>query len=293
MISLDNVHAHAYIKLARINLLAWTPYPLAFIVGVSAANNYDFWIFPALIAIFFFTATGYALNFYADAKSRVDRFATFKDMKLSENPVLKGEVSDEQVFKFTILTSILATISAYFTPDIFKLSLLVAAFFGVFCYNILYWKSKPILDVFSMPVGVLSVLAMGGMLKIFPVEFMLYVFLTVPLYLETELWDIDADKKARLKTTAVFLGEKKTAIVNKIFYLALLTFSIVYFNYNNLFCSFLITIAIFDLVVQNIRKKIYFSFGMLYLYVIVSFSSYFLVKIGLLNTHGVFQSFFT
>ncbi|MDI6886733.1 MAG: UbiA family prenyltransferase [archaeon] len=198
-----------YLKLIRLNPLSYLPYPLAYIIG-AGCNNFNSPILNPLLAIFFATACGYTLNFIADARSGVDAISRRKDVDLKKNPILTGTVTEKEARKIALVTGLFSVLFILMVQDVFIISCLsISGFFSVFCYNILYWKAKPFLDILCIPICGGALLFSAGLQKI-TIDFFLYGLFTTSGYLGTELWDIESDKKAGLRTTAVILGKERT-----------------------------------------------------------------------------------
>ena len=250
---------HKLKTLARVNPVSYSPYLVAFFVGVAIADTWGLWLLPAILSLISFIATGYALNWYADARSGVDAIARDKDTRLRENPFLTGKVTFTEYVLFVILFSffgILLFFVAFILNKnlIFLYSFSIAIFLSVVCYNIFYWKSKPILDILCIPIGIGALLVLAGMQNL-SFEPLIYGALTVPLYLESEIWDIEEDARCGLKTTAVVLGEKKARMCCYALYSAAVASSIFMFPQNPLFCVFIAVCAGLNLTPIEVMRR--------------------------------------
>lgn len=201
-----------YMRLIRIGPF-FTLYLLVFFLGVACANAWHSNIIFAGVSIFLFSCAGHAINYIADVK--VDALAAkVKDVPPWLNPVLTGEISKKQAYAFSLITSCISLLFASFAGPFFFLLFTLSGIGCIVCYSLFYFKSKPGWDMI-FPLSTLCLFPAGYYLVnlqlAFPV-FHLCAFApaVIAAFLDTAIHDIDSDRRADLRTTAVFLGEKNS-----------------------------------------------------------------------------------
>ncbi|MBW2560828.1 MAG: UbiA prenyltransferase family protein [Deltaproteobacteria bacterium] len=168
-------------------------------------------VLPALGAILAACVPGHAVNYVADV--RVDALATrVKDRDPRLNPVLTGEVSRRGAYALSLLGTCLALALAWAAgPACFSaIAVMIAG--GVVGYSMLYMKSRPLLDlVLPLSTGP-PLFAAGFCLGGAPVpalHVLVFSILAISAFLDTVIHDVDFDRRAGLRTTAVWLGERR------------------------------------------------------------------------------------
>lgn len=154
---------------------------------------------------------GHAVNYIADV--RVDALATqTKDRDPRLNPVLTGEVSKRDAYALSLLGTCLALALAWAAGPACLLATAIAIAGGVVGYSMLYMKSRPLLDlVLPLSTGP-PLFAAGFCLGGAPVpapHVLVFSILATGAFLDTVIHDVDFDRRAGLRTTAVWLGERR------------------------------------------------------------------------------------
>lgn len=239
----------SYLKLIRP--IGWAPFYFALLFGLidsgflSLSNVYlAFLIYGPLLA-----GGIYVLNFYSDIE--VDKTSKVtKDIKMSEQPFVTGEVSrKEGLILAIILIALGLFLSHIINTQLFIISV-IFVFVGIIYSFPPRLKRIPFADVFANSLaGSLCYIAGWVIFKdffeisVYPVLWIF--FLIASTYLLTVIIDMDEDKKSGIKTTAVFLGAKKT--VQFSFWLHLISiilFIVTLINQTNLAYIFLIPLMI-------------------------------------------------
>jgi len=204
----------SYLKLTRP--IGWAPFYFALLFGLidsgfSSLSN----VYLALLIYGPLLAGGiYVLNFYSDIE--VDKISKVtKDIEMSKQPFVTGKVSRKEGL---ILAAILIA-SGLFLSYLINIQFFIISIIFVFI-GIIYsfpprLKQIPFADVFANSfAGSLCYIAGWVIFKnffeisVYPIFWIF--FLIASTYLLTVIIDIDEDRQSGIKTTAVFLGVKKT-----------------------------------------------------------------------------------
>lgn len=217
--------------IALIRPLVWAPFLFPLVFGLIDAG------FSSLLLVYFSFLTIilplsgiYILNFYSDINA--DKFNKVKkDIKMSEQPFITGEVKP---LEGILLAGIFLTTGLFFSwivnLNLFLL-VLILILIGIFYSFPPRLKSIPFCDVFTNATSASLCYVVGWVtfrsiyeISILPV---IWIFLLiVSIYLLTLIVDMKGDKKAGLRTTAVFLGVKKTIKLSFFVYIISLFFYI-------------------------------------------------------------------
>jgi len=204
-----------YMKLARIT--AWPASLFSFAVGFGAgATRLTSWedgLF-GLAAVLSFFAFAFALNFYSDRD--VDRYhpGRLKDVKLSEQPLLTGDVTERECGAFCALTFLLAVAFGWFAGGLVALLMLLASLVGGVLYSHPWvrLKGKPVADILCMSCLSAILFSAGfvvarGAMPTWPM-FLFFSMFSAVIYIPTVVGDYEYDIRAGLKTSAVVFGQR-------------------------------------------------------------------------------------
>jgi len=203
-----------YLRLVRP--IAWIvflfPFAAGFGLGVTSLTS-QLPVFFGFIAFSLAMSFGFSVNAISDIK--VDRYhdGRSKDMNLAQQPLVTGEIT---LKKTTYLVFLFFVLSLFFASLINLFFFLLILFVDIAGY--IY--SMPPTRVKEKPVGDILCNALLGMLffiaglsiggaNIHPVIIVGVFFMAATFYIPTVITDYEFDKKAGLKTSAVFLGPFK------------------------------------------------------------------------------------
>ncbi len=204
-----------YLRLARIT--AWPASLFSFAVGFgTGATEWTTWqdsLF-GFLSLFCFFSFAFALNFYSDRD--VDRYhdGWQKDVKLSEQPLLAGEVTDRECRIFCILTFTLAIAFAWLVSSLVALLMFGCCLVGGILYShpFIRFKAKPGADIACMS-GLSTLLFLTGYIVALgrmPNWLMLLFFaiFSAIVYIPTVVSDYQYDARAGVRTSAVAFGQR-------------------------------------------------------------------------------------
>ena len=203
-----------YIRLLRP--IAWItfflPFSVGFGLGVNQNSNPIHMIF-AFLAFVFWMGFCFILNALSDRN--VDKYhdGRSKDMNLIFQPLVTGEITIKTAISISIIFLLLSLIFGWLINVQFFLLILIVDIIGyIYSMPPLRLKSKPLGDIFCNAFAAVNIfsagLSIGGEnMNIFLV---ISIFLMAAVfYIPTVVTDYEFDKKAGLKTSAVFYGPKK------------------------------------------------------------------------------------
>lgn len=210
--------ARKYWKLLRIKISLVYLFPLAFGFSIAADANPDIaWYRIVFAVVAFFCASFFAstLNFYVDVEADREFSGRFKDMDLTGQPFVTGEMGRlETVLAFSLSAAGCVLFSLL-------TGLRFAAFmigFGV-VIGLLYshsWfrlKARPLTDILcniaGMSLTLLAGLSLGGK-YVPPVLYLIWwaLFVTV-VYIPTVVNDVPFDGQAGYRTSGVVFGAER------------------------------------------------------------------------------------
>jgi len=258
-----------YIRLIRP--IAWTTYLLPFTVGIGLGITPKTNIYHIIIAFFsfcFWMAYCFILNAIGDKD--VDKYhnGKSKDMNLSNQPIITGEITEKKSLTIAIIFLFLSLIFALFINYLFFLLILIVDIFGyIYSMPPLRLKTKPITDIFCNAFSGSIIFIAGlyiGRANINTFMIIGSFIMASIFYIPTVLTDYHFDKKAGLLTSAVFLGPKKILFAMSILNIILIFILIIVFLTSGIELQFLsILIAIYSIIftiASNIKlrdKKLY------------------------------------
>jgi len=274
-----------YIRLVRP--VAWIVFLLPFSVGFgigATKNTNPFHIIFSLIAFVSWMSFSFILNSLSDKD--VDKFhdGRAKDMNLSNQPFVTGEISEKTALFITLILVIISLFFAWLVNYLFFTLFIIANIIGyIYSMPPTRFKTKPITDILcnalAAGVALIAGLSIGG--TNMNLLFIIGTFIVAAVfYIPTVVTDYDFDKRAGLKTSAVFFGPKKilTALYPlTIVILAIFTFVFLTTNFELKITSLIIIIyTLIFVFASNIK----FRDGRLYAHENWIFVPFILLSVG-------------
>ena len=275
-----------FIKLSRFRF--WLYLGGTYIVGYAFGTHQpsDFFNFSFLFHLFYFLLPAnlflYGVNDY------FDRDTDIFNSKKKEKEILASKKNLKYI-KTAILCSLAFSLVVLFIETNFERILFVVFLLLSYFYsaNPVRFKSKPIFDflsniLYAMP-GVIGYYQTSVQLPTLIATIGMFSW-TSAMHLFSAIPDIESDKKANLKTTAVLLGKKKSLLLCFFFW----TFFCAVVFLNNFFSPFYLLCLIYPLLAiiplfypnANI-EKIYWIFpfvnglmGFIFFLLIISYKGY-------------------
>ena len=203
-----------YIRLVRP--VAWVVFLLPFSVGFglgATKNTNPFHIIFSLIAFVSWMSFSFILNSLSDKDVDKSHDGRFKDMNLSNQPFVTGEISEKIALYIALISVIISLFFAWLVNYLFFTLFIIANIIGyIYSMPPTRFKTKPIADIqcnaLAAGVALIAGLSIGG--ANMNLLFIIGCFIVAAVfYIPTVVTDYDFDKKAGLKTSAVFFGPKK------------------------------------------------------------------------------------
>lgn len=203
-----------YIRLIRPK--AWITFLFPFTVGLGLGMTSDgnlLHVIFSFIAFSCWMSFAFIVNSIADKD--VDRLhdGRSKDMNLAYQPLATGEISDKKALYLSIIFLLLSILFAWLINPLFFILIIIVD--GVGCiYSMppFRLKAKPVGDILCNTIagGVIFVagLSIGGA-NFNPLIILGAFVMACIFYIPTVVTDYEFDKKAGLKTSAVYFSPKK------------------------------------------------------------------------------------
>ena len=274
-----------YIRLVRP--VAWIVFLLPFSVGFgigATKNTNPFHIIFSLIAFVSWMSFSFILNSLSDKD--VDKFhdGRAKDMDLSNQPFVTGEISEKTALFIALILVIISLFFAWLVNYLFFTLFIIANIIGyIYSMPPTRFKTKPITDILcnalAAGVALIAGLSIGGTNMNLPFIIGCFIVASV-VYIPTVVTDYDFDKKAGLKTSAVFFGPKKVLMaLYPLTFVILVIFTFVFLTTNvELKISSLIIIVY--ILIFVIASNIKFRDGRLYAHQNWIFVPFILLSVG-------------
>ncbi len=205
---------HRYLRLLRP--LAWVcfllPFAAGFFLGSSGIRSF-YQVMLSYTSFSFWMAFSFTINALYDRE--VDRLhdGRVKDLNLSLQPIVTGEVSEKEAKILSFTFFILSLSTAIGVSAEFLITMFAANFIGYVYSAPPRFKAWPILDVLCNALaGVLAFhagITVGGG-GVPPAIYAATFFLAATFYIPTALSDYEFDKKAGLRNTPVYFGPNNT-----------------------------------------------------------------------------------
>jgi 4-hydroxybenzoate polyprenyltransferase len=203
-----------YFRLVRP--VAWFVFLLPFSIGFGIGATQDTNLFHIIFALISFASSssfGFMLNSLADKE--VDKFhdGRSKDMNLSDQPFVTGEISEKTALYLALILVIISLSFAWLVNILFFTLIIIGNIIG-FIYSMppTRFKTKPVTDILcnasAAGLALIAGLSIGGANMNLPFIIVTF-FAASAFYIPTVVTDYDFDKKVGLKTSAVFFGPEK------------------------------------------------------------------------------------
>lgn len=251
-----------YMRLIRP--IAWItfllPFCAGFGIGVTSKSDIYHVIF-AFLSFICWMIFCFTVNAMADKD--VDKFhdGKSKDIDIARQPLVTGEFTEKEATYISIVSLISSFIFAWLVNIFFFVMIIMVMIIGyIYSMPPMRLKSKPVGDIFcnSFAGGIIFIagLKIGGF-DIEPIIILASIIIisitASVLYIPSVITDYKFDKKAGLKTSAVFFGPKKilramyplTAMIVIIWIIVFFVFDLFLLKVSSLFfivCSIAITI---------------------------------------------------
>ncbi|WP_290596736.1 MULTISPECIES: UbiA prenyltransferase family protein [unclassified Archaeoglobus] len=202
-----------YLRLLRP--VAWLcfllPYAVGFGFGVTPQTNYYHAVF-GLVSFAFWMSFSFTINALFDRD--VDRLhdGRVKDLNLSMQPLVTGEISVKEAKILCALFFILSMVFAAFINTKFFFAMLGANIIGYVYSAPPRFKAKPVADVICNALAAVLVFYAGLSIGGADMPFAVYIaafFLAATFYIPTAVSDYEFDKAAGLKNTPVYFGPRR------------------------------------------------------------------------------------
>lgn len=203
-----------YIRLLRP--IAWICFLLPFSMGYGLGINVTidpYQIILAFLAFFCWMGFSFIVNAIGDID--VDKFhnGRAKDMDLANQPLVTKEITKKEALFISVIFFIFSLIFSWFVHLYFFILIFIVDIIGyIYSMEPFRFKTKPIADIlcnaFAAVFIFIAGLSIGGdnmnIMMILGIFIMIVIF-----YIPTVVTDYEFDKKAGLKTSAIFFGPKK------------------------------------------------------------------------------------
>ena len=274
-----------YIRLVRP--VAWIVFLLPFSVGFgigATKNTNPFHIIFSLIAFVSWMSFSFILNSLSDKD--VDKFhdGRAKDMNLSNQPFVTEEISEKTALFITLILVIISLFFAWLVNYLFFTLFIIANIIGyIYSMPPTRFKTKPVTDILcnalAAGAALIAGLSIGG--TNMNLLFILGSFMAASVfYIPTVVTDYDFDKKAGLKTSAVFFGPKKILMaMYPLTFVILAIFTFVFLTTNVELKIFSLIIIVYTLIFV-IASNIKFRDGRLYAHENWIFVPFILLSVG-------------
>jgi len=223
------------------------PFLFCFLFGTLDSNvTFYLSLVSSLVLVVLIFGPIHIINHFSDTE--VDRRAVQKkDLNLTKQPFLTGEITKFSGILLSIVIWLIGLIAAYMINFYFFILLAGISIGGIFYSLPPRIKGVPVFDIiFNSTGGAVSYLAgwsLSGNLFDAHIFTMAWLsFLVASTYLFTVIVDYKQDKKAGVKTTAVYFGPSKAIKLSFLLFLA----SVVFFVF--MFLSYKLSIVYYFLI---------------------------------------------
>ncbi len=202
-----------YLRLLRP--LAWLCFLLPYAVGFGFGITTDANLLHAILGLLsfaFWMSFSFTINALYDRD--VDRMhdGRVKDLNLSMQPLVTGEISVKEAWIYCLVFLALSLATAAAINEKFFLAMLGANVIGYVYSAPPRFKARPVVDVVCNALAAVLAfyagLSIGGAevpMLIFPAAF----FLAATFYIPTAVSDYEFDRRAGLKNTPVYFGPER------------------------------------------------------------------------------------
>lgn len=203
-----------YFRLLRP--VAWITFLLPFSIGFGLGAKSDILLLQIIFSFIAFSSWmsfSFILNALAD--KNVDKLhdGRSKDMNLAYQSIVTGEISEKNAILLSIIFLIGSIVFAFFVNILFFYLILIVDIVGyIYSMPPTRFKAKPIGDILcnSAAGGLIFIagLSIGGA-NMHPLIIIGAFVMTSIFYIPTIVTDYEFDKKANLRTSAVYFSPKK------------------------------------------------------------------------------------
>jgi 4-hydroxybenzoate polyprenyltransferase len=208
-----------YLKSKYVRLLrpkAWItyllPFSIGFGLGITSKSNPIHVIF-AFITFALWMSFCFVLNALSDKDTDKFHNGRTKDMNLAYQPLVTKEVTEKEALYLSLIFLILSLFFAFLiNPLFFSIILFVHLWGYIYSMPPMRLKMRPVADilcnVFAGGGIFVAGLSIGGA-NMNPLMILGVFLAAATFYIPTVVTDYEFDKKAGLKTSAVFFGPEK------------------------------------------------------------------------------------
>lgn len=214
---------------------AWACFLLPFSAGIWVGGEIEIKnLVLGILSFSFWMSFSFVVNAIYDRDVDKLHDGRTKDLNLSFQPLVTGEISVKTAWIIAIVSLIASQLSAYLINMQFFYAMLLANAIGYFYSAWPRFKAYPLTDVFCNALAAVLVFYAG--ISACNDEQPLIVYLSAfmlasTFYIPTAVSDYEFDKKAGLKNTPIFFGPER--VLKALYPLAALTvilWSFVFFN---------------------------------------------------------------
>ena len=239
--------------LRLIRPIAWITFLLPFTAGLGLGITSDsnpLHIIYAFIAFCCWMSFSFIINSIVDKD--VDKYhdGRSKDMNLSQQPLATGEIEEKKAWYLSILFLFCSLLFAWLINYLFFILILLVDGVGyIYSMPPMRFKARPLGDIICNTIagGLIFIagLSIGGA-NMHPFLILVVFVMTSIFYIPTVVTDHEFDKKAGLKTSAVYFTPNR--LLKALYPLTVL----------------LVFIAIFIILTENLELKIVALFMIAY-----------------------------
>lgn len=253
--------------------IAWITFFFPFAVGFGMGITSHSSIFHVIFAFLAFSCwMSFCFVVNAISDKEVDKFhdGRSKDMNLSYQPLVTGEISKKVAFVLALLFLLSSLLFAYLINPLFFILIIIVDTFGyVYSMEPTRFKSKPTGDILcnALSAGAIFVagLSIGG--KNMDSLIILAAFIMASIfYIPTVVTDHEFDKRVGLKTSAVFFGPKKILQSMYIQTIVLVVVGLILVLFSTIELKILAILMVFYAIIFTIAANIKLKQDRLYLH---------------------------
>jgi len=202
-----------------IRPIAWIVFLFPVMVGFYLGASKD--TLPGSVifgfgALFFVLCFGFSVNALSDVDVDIYHDGRSKDMNLSRQPLVTGEISILQAKLFCLLFLVGSLLCALLVGFYFMLTIIILDGIGyVYSLEPFRMKKRPIGDVMCNALAGVFFFLAGitiGKAYVNPLLVITVFLMASNFYITTVMTDYEFDKKAGLRTSAVVYGGKRLII---------------------------------------------------------------------------------
>ena len=221
---MKKVSIRKYLKVIRIT--AWPVSLFPFAVGFGAGATDETSSIDTLLgflAVFSFFSFAYALNLYSDRDVDMYHDGWQKDVDLSQQPLLTGEISLRECIILCLITAVMSVVFSLLVNYLVAALMLASCIVGGILYShpAIRLKAKPVTDILSMSCLSVMLFISGYFVARGEVPtwqmLLFFAIITAIVYITTVVSDYKYDLRAGIKTSAVVFGQRNLLNVMLVF----------------------------------------------------------------------------